>query len=1175
MPEQDVCSQLPVLMQYLNSGNLVFYGAADIGKSNVVEKEDDVQQIEQLADLDNPVAEYVALDDIYCLYQEYRSSTDQDLKNSFEELLSRDYGVCLVTRPRSLDWLLTNTDFPELMDTAEYTFLARQFNENETVETATQLVSDLSNEEIRTNISEIEYTYTFEEDSLEDYSTYVPYILLRSSALGNSGGIFPGTLHDLSEDGVLTSLRGFAGRFSESIGFSSLSDMSPPSTDEIAAAGSDAQEFLQDYEQVYQDIIQPFLEQNQDTIQAATASVVSGLGASAAPIVGPLLIGALLRPDGTAQSRDASADFFGELLADELYPTSRCKLEEEMGVPPMTLEYLRTITRPEFHSQITQLLEADIDHLENIATQAQSEIADLENDLEQLSDRVTVIEGFISARMQAAVKPQDALRSDLEALEQQYLQISGSIPIENLELQNVDLDQRYGNVLTGSKVQVLRGPHGTGKTTLSYRLCQRFTADGYTVRLPQFSQESRSFIKTAFEAVQTPLVVFTSYRVGAFATDDESQIYFLLELVDQGIIDKLLIECRDEVYGQLNDGIQARTSNERLESKKAELWKFKQVFELPEIEEEGIRAIATWVGNTKGELETVQEQLSKIIDVAGRNPEIGKIAARMVCDGQDLSDIQTEDQLIWHDIQNLTSARTDQIETAQRTIIKWLSVSRGLQRDELKQLTDIRRGILEEALENLSRYWQTTDNGIHQLIPDVYQEIIFREECLGELDYYVSELVGEGIYSSLSDVALNITICVNVSQRDSYPGLEQRCLDDAEIVLSNIIEEVGDAQLYHQSIKTLTNTDLLLPIQTVEANLLVNGIVSQIDEEANSAYMRGRKVHSTQRPEVLSLEILSSLTGNYVLAEEYDEVGDLVEIMIETFRLHQQVSPGSSSMLHYYGETEYQQEIQYIMGCVGMSFKRIAPRQEIDDLVANSETVLDTLLSHQGRDLQYPVPDPSEESRILQTTVIFYSRVINGIANEINEREVIDSLILSVHEQLSQAFNDVERDGTPLQMFSEEAWLVRADALFIKSLMYNHRYGLVDCWPEAIELHVNNTFEPEEQCNFYKYIVEWAATRAEMEPRPGWLIWILSHEGILSIAADDDLDFVQFDNGYMLIRLFFSACLGVITSVDLPRDSAKLNDLLEARTDEMDGRYSEIYQAVVKDLREIDERFHR
>jgi len=126
MPDSDVCSRSPDLMQYLQSGNIVFYGAADIGKSLLVEETDDLQRIERLADLADPVAEYVALDDIYCLYQEYQSSSNQDLKERFEEVLARDYGVCLVTRSRSLDWLVTRTEFYELIDTSEFKFLARQ-----------------------------------------------------------------------------------------------------------------------------------------------------------------------------------------------------------------------------------------------------------------------------------------------------------------------------------------------------------------------------------------------------------------------------------------------------------------------------------------------------------------------------------------------------------------------------------------------------------------------------------------------------------------------------------------------------------------------------------------------------------------------------------------------------------------------------------------------------------------------------------------------------------------------------------------------------------------------------------------------------------------------------------------------------------------------------------------
>lgn len=1168
MVDPEICSQSPKVMQYLESENLVFYGAADIGKSTVVRETDDVQQVEQLADLEDKIPEYIALDDIYCLYQEYQSSSNQALREKFEEVLERDAGVCLVTRPRSLDWLFTHTDFPNLIEIDKFRFLARSFDEEQAAEKATTLVSDLSRDTVKDNIGRLEYNYTFEAEILENYSTYVPYIVLRSSALGEAGGIFPGDLLDLSDGGMLRSLRGFAGRFSESIGFKNITK---PSTGDIAATGSEALEFIRDYEQVYEETIQPFLEQNQGEIQATAASIASGVGASAAPIIGPLIVGALLKPDGTARSREATVDFFGELLDDELFPTSRCALEDEMDVPPMTLECLRTVTRPEFHSQLTHIMNADIDHLETVATQTQSEVESLEDDLEQLSDRITVIEGFISNRTQDAVKSEEAMRSELEELEKRHLRVSGQVAVDELELQNVDVEHRYQKILRGSKIQVLRGPHGTGKTTLSYRLCQNFSSDGYTVCIPQLNHESQSFVKAAFEGVQGPVVAFTSYRIGAFSVDDASQISFLLKLVDDEIIDKLLIECRDEVYGQLNDEVKTRTTNERIESGKAELWRFKEVFELPQIGDEGIQAIARWVGEIKGNRDAVQEQLSRIIEIAGHNPEVAKIAARMVCDGQNLSNIQSEDQLIWHDIQNLTAARSDQIETAQRTITKWLATGRGLSENELKRLTDISRDVLAEALDNLSGYWQMTDEGTYQLIPDIYQEIIFREECLEQLDYYIPILVEEGYHSHLTDIALNVTICANLPHKSEYPELEQRCLSGADIVLSTILEMDDTDRLYYLAVNTLATTKLPLSLERIEANELVNGAVEQVDTEAKNAFQRGRKVYTAERPEQLSLDILSSLLANYVLAEKYEGAEELLGTTIETYRCHQNTSPMNSAMLQYRGETAYEHEMQYVMESAGKSFERIAAHHNIDDLVGDMEAVLDSILAHQEGDLQYPYPDSSEASQMLQTTVIFYSQAIAGVAHVENEQANIDPLVSNVHSNLSQTFKNVDIESTMLQNFSEEDRLVRAHALFIKSLMYQHEFDLVDSWPDTIESHVNDAFDPEHQCLFYKYIVEWAATRADMDPRPGWLIWILSHEGILSIATDDELNHVQFENGFELTKKLLAACMGVNRIDNLPRESAKLMDLLEARGEELDDKYSRIYMGYVEDMSAIYE----
>lgn len=1167
MPEFAVCSRSPELVPYLTDGNLVFYGAADLGKSLVVEEADQIQRVEQLRDLADPVSEYVALDDIYAIYQEYVSTSNSALQDRFEAVLAREYGVCLVTRPRSLDWLLTNTEFGTLIDIHDFTFLARQYTEDEAVEAAIEIASDLTPEDIRDHIDRLAYRYEFEYEAIEEYQTFIPQLVLRSSVLADRGALFPGDFVELSRDGILGTLRGFAADFSESIGFNNIS---MPSTGAIADAGSIALSFIQDYESVYHDIVHPFLEENQESIGKATASIVRGVGAGAVPVVGPLVVSALLRPDGTAQSREAAVDFFGGLVDDELLPPTRCQLEEEMDAPPMTIEYLRTVTRPAFHAQLTNLIDADIDYIEDIAIEVQAEVEELHQNLNSLSERVSIIEAFISARTQDAVESVDALRVDLEALERQYLQVDDPVPIDELTLQNVDLDERYRRLRRGTPVHVLRGPHGTGKTTVAYRLCRRLAGDEYTVRIPRFGVESRSFVRNALEGIEGPVAVFASYRVGAFSVDDAAEIIFLLELLDMGTIDILLIECRDEVFGQLDDRVRSRTANARVSSNTAELWRFKEVFALPPVETTGIEAVATWVGEIKGEPDAVRQELRKIVEIAGNNPEVAKIAARMVCESQDLSEIQTEDELLWFDIQNITAARSDAIESAQRSLVKWLAVSGGMSREELRAISEIRRDVFAAALENLTRYVQQSEE-VYSLIPDVYQEIIFREECLDQLDHYVPTLVEEGLEEHLADVALNVTVCANIQQRDSYPGLADRCVIGAEVVLSELLA-VGDVeQLYYGSLQTLATTDLPVSPSVIGPETLVGGIVDQIDVEANDAVNRGHSVYTTDCPEEWSLDVLEVLAGNYILTGDQTALDEFIDIMVEVYDQHQQLTPSSSGVLDYRGETVYDHEFVYLMECLGMSFERLTECRDIARLEGDVEMVRDVVLAHD--ELPFPFPDPSAQSRSVQTTAMLYRYAISGMASVENDPAFIESLLSRIHEDLQQAFAEVDGANTPLQAFSEEDWLSRVYALFVKVLMYHHQFELVNNWPSAIESHVNATFSPEKQCEFYKYVVESAGTRAEMEPRPGWLIWILEHEGILGIALDDELDSMVFGNSHELMRALLATCLGVFRRVNLPEESAQLHDLLESQTAELDDNFARLYRAVVEDLGSIVDSF--
>jgi hypothetical protein len=249
--------------------------------------------------------------------------------------------------------------------------------------------------------------------------------------------------------------------------------------------------------------------------------------------------------------------------------------------------------------------------------------------------------------------------------------------------------------------------------------------------------------------------------------------------------------------------------------------------------------------------------------------------------------------------------------------------------------------------------------------------------------------------------------------------------------------------------ETLSTTDLPLPLATIQANELVQGIVEQVDAEANNAYQQGKKVHTTERPEDSSLDILSRIAANHTLAAEYDEVDDLVGVMVEAFRLHQESSPDASWMLQYWGETVYEYEIQYVMECIGSSFERVASHRDIDGLVADSEAILDIILEYEEGDLRVPDRGLPEGPHTLQTTVFYYSQVIAGVAHVENERTNISSLLSIIHDHLGRKFDDIDSEGLSLQIFSVEEWLIQGYALFIKSLLYHHEFDLVARSKEA------------------------------------------------------------------------------------------------------------------------------
>jgi hypothetical protein len=315
---------------------------------------------------------------------------------------------------------------------------------------------------------------------------------------------------------------------------------------------------------------------------------------------------------------------------------------------------------------------------------------------------------FVSGAIQNATGSLANLESTLLLDEKRLLQ-TGEIDSEIPYYGDEDSDIVEMAAADNEDVVVLRGSHGTGKSTAALRACRTLAARGHSVRLPYFENSSAEFVERSLAAAEGDTVVFAFYKRGT--SDDnvlrtERQLRLLLDWLDRGLCSTVIIECRDELHSsftQLDRLIEDHSLTDRFQERR------EIRFDPFDPGDDQIERTVRW---TLAELDYEGDRdaiVRSALDLAEGNPEVAKIAARFAtAEDHQLDEMATMDELIWEDIKDIFSEKSvvDRGVPVGHVVFEYLSAIREARTEELEQMLygTVTRSQLKRSAHDLSGY---------------------------------------------------------------------------------------------------------------------------------------------------------------------------------------------------------------------------------------------------------------------------------------------------------------------------------------------------------------------------------------------------------------------------------------------------------------------------------------
>lgn len=882
--------------------NSIIIGAPYVGKTHLFDETSvEHTRVERLKPaVDTPDDEFVVLDEFYTAYQ--RATAHQ--QDAFESWLDREGGVCLVTRPHDIDWLLESDESPlskSILNAFDVAYLLQYSPESDedyeqAIQNCLSIVRDdvdesLDRDALETAADDLfrARRYEFDNQGLRERlgvdayeETLVPALVVYiSDQFADAGGVISAAVLDQLGDVVENAS---VGQFwtdtkdicSDIFSWDTLSDLPTTPTEITAAArtlGSD---------------VAPTAESPATAVSSASAlGLAGGVVPSALIAGGSLGLYLYLRDGDDEELAVAQTDVFQALLGEELPPPARADLEVELGLPPRTIANFQRLVRGDTIDHLlaqAERLDESVAALPDQLAEVRQTVAAHEDDLQALEELLAELEetaldhtdlaAFVATSIDEATSDVDDFRDTVRAEEAKNVLQIGSVD---------DVPPYYGEEDTelfeavadeGADLIVLRGSHGTGKTTAAYRACDLLSQGPYDVRLPNFDDTSREAIRYSLTATNDETVVFASYKRGttdANTIRNSRDFRALLRWLDKGYCGTVVLECREELFRSLDSEV-----GEIEDRYLKQIWQDSDEIEFEALSDEDIESVVEWVLD-RLEFEGEREELvNEAVRVADGNPEIAKIAARFaLTDEKPLRDVDTHDELIWSDIDRFFkkdtvvlddgraiggqvfeyTAATRRIQTAELGTI----LGEGVEEDQLgicaRYLSGYLGGDVREAVDEAKqptpsiggRFLEPEDEDdgtvklapvdVWTLSPDIYGDVVFRVGCLSDgirdrgFDHYLDEVRGLDNEERYLGLAENLGQAYVYAMETDDDEFQQTVATKCHELLTELTGEDVSAGVYARCLDELVTSRV--PVAPWHLKKNIPRFVTGINQEHN------------------------------------------------------------------------------------------------------------------------------------------------------------------------------------------------------------------------------------------------------------------------------------------------------------------------------------------------------
>lgn len=1135
--------------QRLSQQNVLLYGAPDVGKSYCISEENQLSAalVSSLHEIPSSSTQII-VDDLYTVYQEYLQTSNQELKERFESITNRDSGVCYITRPRCLDWAIKNQQLSGHITLSNLEIFELSYSRDD-LEEIDQLEESLFTDVVESEnlIEKIKYEYEF-ESNIENYRTYIPWIISRVSA-ENQEQLYPNKAHSFFE-GQSESIRNVLSGY---VGAEGLENLQIPNRESLQNVLSDLPAHTGTIIENIRDRSEEFLTEHSERLAGGLESIIGGAANTALPVVGPLLVSAAISPDNELRRRKTAHDALGTVLSGDVLPATRSVIEEQLELPPMTLESLHTFMDPSVYSKIDTILEFNFEGMEEDIDTLHSEFETIRGSVDELETQVEFVHQFISPRIRNSTDSLTDLEMDILEAERIYLNSTiEELDADEIPLHGIDAEEIADDLVNPDTVTVLKGPHGTGKTSSGYRILSNIRKEDVPVRIPNHGAESKSIITSALAGTDRPPVIFVPYRIG----DPDSRVHvedltWLLRLVEKDIVRSLLIECRSEYYAELINKMEVEIAGMDPGSKVPDIWNsYDPPIELTPLTEEEAREVILWVVGQKESQDMSAGDEDHILSVTDLNPELTKIATRLACEGIAIQEVATQDQLVWRDIQNI-SINPDGLSLQHRDrVVKWLATLRGATKSDLEEFTELTTQDIDEILGTIPQYLNETnrEDEIHfQLFPDIYHEIIFRGRALGSLGTYLQRIDELNLHDYCQGIAENIALVGETHQQGT--DVWSDCLTDANRLLEFTLSTASSPVYYHIT-NILTRPTFPIDIELIDGNRLAEDRLNEIREtlERNArsgSYMLINSPHPANQ----LISPLSRLAGNHAIQENRSELESLCEELLVSYSVV--TDNDLPSTVNWNEENQYTDSDTFVHATYGKGAARVATHDRGDEFWNEIET-----LSESAREAV------TETERHEWS---FFCHVVSSSAPVISDTNEITNLVENVETTLinTQSYSSVEDSKRGRALFYSNV---------VHQLMRKHSYHSVSKWTRAINIRTDTGLDALPY--LHRGIVEICGLRCEELRLPyRWLEWIAEQENLFHNAIDRQSEtvFGNYNSPFHLLRDFFALYIGFVQSPSNADRSDILIELLEDRIDEMSPNNQDIAEGALNAVQDVYE----